>query len=55
MVLKTPETSEDRILNREMVLKDLKAHPNSILGIYRIKPKTTMYTVTSLARPANLI
>lgn len=48
MVFTTREVSEDRIANRDMVMKELKANPASILGIYRIKPKTKMFTVTNL-------
>lgn len=48
MVVNTRETMDDRIANRDLVLKELKANPNALLGIYRIKPKTKMYTVTSL-------
>ncbi len=48
MVMKTPETEDDRIANRKLVLKQLKADPTTILGIYRIKPKTKMYAARSL-------
>ncbi len=48
MVLKTREITNDRIVNRNIVMKDLKDNPNSVLGIYRIKPKTKMFTVMSL-------
>jgi hypothetical protein len=50
MVMGTAETSEDRVVNRTMVIKDLKANPSTVLGIYRIKAKTKMYTVSSLGR-----
>ena len=48
MVLKTREFEDDRNTNRNMVMKALKADPNSILGIYRPKPKTKMYPARSL-------
>lgn len=48
MVTKTRESEDDRIANRNMVLKEIKANPASILGIYRVKPRTKMYTVRSL-------
>ncbi len=48
MVLSTREFENDRIVNRNMVMKALKAEPDSILGIYRIKPKTKMYATPSL-------
>ncbi len=50
MVVSTPEEEADRIANRKMVLKELKADANSILGIYRPKPKAKLYTVMSLGR-----
>jgi hypothetical protein len=48
MVLSAREVELDRTINRDMVMKDLKANPDSILGIYRIKPKTKMYAAKSL-------
>jgi hypothetical protein len=48
MVMSTKETSEDRIVNRNIVLKELKANPTALLGIYRLKPKTKMYAARSL-------
>jgi hypothetical protein len=48
MVVRTKETSEDRIVNRDLVLKELKANPNGLLGIYRLKPKTKMSAARSL-------
>lgn len=48
MVLATSEDEGDRNTNRNMVIKELKAHPDSLLGIYRLKPKTKMYGALSL-------
>jgi hypothetical protein len=48
MVLNTREIEDDRIANRNLVMKELKASPDTLLGIYRIKPKTKMYTVHGL-------
>ena len=48
MVLQTPEFEDDRITNRKLVIKALKANPVSILGIYRLKPKTKMYPSRTL-------
>jgi hypothetical protein len=48
MVTKTPEnTDKDRQFNRNMVLTELKSSP-SVLGIYRLKPKIKMSTVSVL-------
>jgi hypothetical protein len=48
MVTATPEnTDKDRAYNRNLVLTELKRNP-SVLGIYRLKPKTKMYTVSVL-------
>ena len=48
MVFATREFEDDRITNRNMVIKELKANPVSILGIYRLKPKTKMYPARTL-------
>ena len=48
MVANTREFENDRIVNRNMVMTELKASPDSILGIYRLKPKTKMYAARSL-------
>lgn len=48
MVVNTPETQDDRIANRNLVLKDLKANPTGLLGIFRVKTKTKLYTVMAL-------
>jgi hypothetical protein len=48
MVTATPETGDkDRAYNRNLVLTELRRSP-SVLGIYRLKPKTKMYTVSAL-------
>jgi hypothetical protein len=48
MVSKTPEnTDKDRQFNRNMVLTELK-RSTSVLGIYRLKPKIKMSTVSVL-------
>jgi hypothetical protein len=48
MVTATPEnTDKDRAYNRNLVLTELKRNP-SVLGIYRVKPKTKMYTASAL-------
>ena len=54
MVVNTRETSEDRIVNRNIVLKELKANPNGLLGIYRLKPKAKMAATRSLGTEGNL-
>lgn len=48
MVLRTAEFDDDRITNRNMVIKELKADTTSILGIYRPKPKSRMYPARTL-------
>lgn len=53
MIAKVREDEDDRIANRKLVLNQLKANPNTILGIYRIKPKTKMYTVRALGTQGN--
>ena len=50
MVLATRESDPDRIDNRKLVLAELKSKPDTILGIYRIKPKTKMYAASALGR-----
>lgn len=50
MVSKIREAESDRIANRNLVLKQLKANPDTILGIYREKPKTKLYAARSLGR-----
>jgi hypothetical protein len=48
MVFGTPETDDDRAANRSMVMKELETGPDSILGIYRVKPKSKIYATHSL-------
>jgi hypothetical protein len=48
MVTATREIDPDRIDNRNLVLAALKSKPDSVFGIYRIKPKTKMYTASAL-------
>ena len=48
MVVNARDTDPDGTTNRKLVLQDLKANPTALLGIYRIRPKTKMYTVVSL-------
>lgn len=48
MVVNTRVTEDDSVLNRNMVLKQLKDNPELILGIYRLKPKMKMYAARSL-------
>ena len=48
MVKSTPGTDKDGIYNTNLVLAELKADPNSIFGIYRVKPKTKMFTASAL-------
>jgi hypothetical protein len=49
MVTKTPEnTDKDRAFNRNLVISELRRSPDTILGIYRIKPKSKMYNATVL-------
>lgn len=48
MVAATGEADDDRAENRRMVLAALRADPNSILGVYRLKPKTRMFTASVL-------
>jgi hypothetical protein len=48
MVRTTPATDNDGAHNRNLVLTELKANPNTIFGIYRLRPKTKMYTASAL-------
>ena len=48
MVKSAPATDKDGDYNRNLVLAELKASPNTIFGIYRQKPKTKMYTASAL-------
>lgn len=48
MVQSTPANDEDSVRNRALVLAELKANPNTILGIYRLRPKTKMYAASAL-------
>lgn len=54
MVTATREIDPDRIDNRNLVLAALKSKPDTILGIYRIKPKTKMYTASALGSEGEL-
>jgi hypothetical protein len=48
MVANTPEKGDkDRAFNRNMVLTELR-NSSTVLGIYRLKPRTKMYTVSAL-------
>lgn len=53
MIKKVRETEDDRIANRKLVLKQLKDNPNTILGIYRQKPRTKLYAARSLGTQGN--
>ncbi len=50
MVQGTPAVDKDSVYNRNLVLADLKANPKSIFGIYRLRPKTKMFTASALGR-----
>jgi hypothetical protein len=50
MVTTTKETSEDRIVNRNIVLAEIKANPKTILGIFRLRPKTKIYSANALGK-----
>ncbi len=54
MVTATREEDPDRIDNRNLVLTALKSNSNTILGIYRIKPKTKMFTASALGSEGEL-
>jgi hypothetical protein len=54
MVTATKEIDPDRIDNRNLVLAELKSNPTAILGIYRIKPKTKMFTASALGSEGEL-
>ena len=54
MVTATREIDPDRIDNRNLVLVALKSNPDTVLGIYRIKPKTKMYTASALGSEGEL-
>jgi hypothetical protein len=54
MVTATRESDADRIDNRNLVLAELKSNRDAILGIYRIKPKTKMYTASALGSEGEL-
>jgi hypothetical protein len=48
MVKGTPANDKDSVYNRNLVLTELKANPNTIFGIYRLRPKTKMFTASAL-------
>lgn len=51
MVQRTPAGDDkDSIYNRNLVLTELKATPGTIFGIYRLRPKTKMFTASALGR-----
>ena len=50
MINASPATDKDSVYNRNLVLTELKANPKSIFGIYRLRPKTKMYSATPLGR-----
>jgi hypothetical protein len=50
MIKSTPATDNDSAHNRNLVLTELKAKQNTIFGIYRLKPKTKMFTAGALGR-----
>ena len=54
MVTATREIDADRIDNRNLVLTALRSKPDTVLGIYRIKPKTKMYTASALGTEGEL-
>lgn len=54
MVEATRETDNDRKYNRNLVLTELKSNPDTIMGIYRLKPKTKMYTASALGTEGRL-
>lgn len=50
MVFGQREVESDRIANRNLVIKELKADPSTVLGIYRMKAGTKLYPAHSLGR-----
>jgi hypothetical protein len=48
MVKSTPATEKEGVYNRNLVLTELKANPNTIFGIYRLRPKTKMFSASAL-------
>ncbi|MEQ1648835.1 MAG: hypothetical protein ABL898_09645 [Hyphomicrobiaceae bacterium] len=50
MIVATPAVDKDSVHNRNLVLTELKADPNSIFGIYRLKSKSKMFTASALGR-----
>ncbi len=51
-MVKTTSVGDDKdsIQNRDLVLKELKSNPNTIFGIYRLRPKTKMFAASVLGR-----
>lgn len=51
MIKSTPVGDDkDSQQNRDLVLKELKGSPDTIFGIYRLRPKTKMFTASVLGR-----
>lgn len=50
MIKATPASDKDSEYNRNLVLTELKATPNTLFGIYRLRPKTKMFTASALGR-----
>lgn len=48
MVRSSSVSDPDSVHNRNLVLTELKANPNTIFGIYRLRPKSKMYTASAL-------
>jgi hypothetical protein len=48
MVSSAKVSDKDSVYNRNLVLTELKKNPNTILGIYRLRPKTKMFTASAL-------
>ncbi len=53
MVKSTPGTGKDGIYNTNLVLTELKANSNTILGIYKLKSKSKMFTASALGTEGN--
>jgi hypothetical protein len=54
MVRGSTVSDKDSAHNRNLVLTELKADPNSIFGIYRLKSKSKMYSASALGREGKL-
>jgi hypothetical protein len=54
MVTSTPANDKDSTYNRNLVLTELRSNPTTIFGIYRLRPKTKMFTASALGAEGKL-